>query len=69
MTSLGGVSPAGGIKEQLGTIHKQISEAQTLDANGDEMVGLKDESKQRFMYKSHRPVWPLTYFEVHQAQT
>lgn len=31
--------PPGCIKEQLGTIFKQISEAQTLDVNGDEMVG------------------------------
>ena len=30
--------PPGCIKEQLGTIFKQISEAQTLDVNGDEMV-------------------------------
>lgn len=30
--------PPSGIKEQLGTIYKQIKEAQTLDVNGDEMV-------------------------------
>ena len=32
------LAPSGGIKEQLGTIFKQIREAQTLDVHGDEMV-------------------------------
>lgn len=36
---MAGQPPPGGIKEQLGTIYKQIKEAQTLDVNGDEMVG------------------------------
>lgn len=36
---MAGQPPPGDIKEQLGTIYKQIKEAQTLDVNGDEMVG------------------------------
>lgn len=40
MSSQAGPPPHGGVKEQLGTIFKQISEAQTLDINGDEMVSV-----------------------------
>ena len=36
--STSGLSLTGSVKEQLGTIYKQIREAQTLDVNGDEMV-------------------------------
>ena len=33
----------GSTKEHIATIYKQIREAQTLDANGDEMVSLGGE--------------------------